>query len=156
MPKIKINVNGEEREVNIGVDDNDESTTMEDIFEEVEDAFEDVKEAKIKVKKQVKSVFNYRARIVSATPIICLAVYLTIGFVFDIWSPTWLIFLLIPIMPTVLYGFTKGKNIVMTITTIITFVAFFVLGFLGYWHPGWLVFFIIPIVSTLTPKMRKK
>ena len=140
MPKIKININGEEKEVDVDVED--------------EEFDIDAENTTINVKKHVKSIFNYRARIVCATPIICVAIYLTIGFVFHVWSPTWLIFLLIPIMPTVLYGFSKGKNIVMSITTILTFVSFFVLGFLGYWHPGWLVFFIIPIVSTLTPRIK--
>lgn len=147
MPKVKININGEEKEVDVEMN-NEKEETFKDFFEDLE--------KNGKVRKRVKSIFNYRARIVSATPIICLAIYLTIGFVFHIWSPTWLIFFLIPIMPTVLYGFSKGKNIIMTITTIITFIIFIVLGFSGYWHPGWLVFFIPPIVSTLTPKIRIK
>lgn len=135
MPKIKINVNGIEQEVDIDEDD------------------DEVCSKSIKVKN--KKWFSYRTKIVSATPIICVALYLTIGFVWNIWHPTWLIFLLIPVMPVVLFGFGKGKNALMTIITVLVFIAFFILGFLGHWHPGWLVFFIIPIAGTLLPTKKK-
>lgn len=155
MPKVTINVNGEEKEVNIGHED--DFKEMENQFEKMGNRFEEkIEKATKKVKKHIKSIFDFRARIVSATPIICLALYLTIGFVFHVWHPTWLIFMLIPIMPTVLYGFKKGKNIVMLVTTLITFITFLALGFSGYWHPGWLVLFIIPIVSALTPSNNHK
>lgn len=143
MPKIKITVDGIEEEVEIEEDDDVSSDNIKTSI-------------KKGIKKNIKKTFDYRSRIVSATPLICLAIYLTIGMLGGGWGYSALIFLLIPIVPTLLYGFGKGKNILMTIITVLVFIAFVVIGVLGHWDKSWLVFFIIPIASILLPKKKDK
>ena len=36
-------------------------------------------------------------RIIAVTPLVSLIIFLTVGYVFNIWHPTWVAFLLIPI-----------------------------------------------------------
>ncbi len=88
---------------------------------------------------------SFRAKIMAITPLVCLVVYLTLGFVFDKWRATWLVFFLIPIMPYIL-GYRKFHLSV----PIVIVAGYLVLGFVyGYWHPGWIILLLIPIIEIL-------
>ena len=93
---------------------------------------------------------SFRAKIMSITPIVCLAVYLTLGFVFGVWRATWLIFLLIPIMPYLL----RYKKFRLSVPIVVV-AGYIVLGLYGYWHPGWLILFLIPIIEILLKPSEK-
>ena len=96
---------------------------------------------------------KFSGKIVAVTPILCTLIYLFCGFVFQIWHPTWVIFLLIPIVPIICDVFTKrGRGQVISLITVLVIIGYFVLGIYGYWHPGWLIFFLIPIFSILISK----
>lgn len=97
--------------------------------------------------------FDVRERIIAATPLMCLIVYLLVGFVWNIWHPTWAIFFLVPAMPFLL----GKKNILKLITYPVLCIAVFVtLGVLyGWWHPAWLVFLTIPVYYILFPKRKR-
>ena len=89
--------------------------------------------------------FSLKARIIEATPLICLIAYLFIGFVFKVWHPTWAIFFLIPIVPIIL-----SENFAKTVYPIVCVIIYLVLGFTwGFWHPGWLIFLTIPVYYIL-------
>lgn len=92
-----------------------------------------------------------RKKIVKATPMISLIIFLLLGFCFGLWHPGWLVFLLIPFMP-ILLGFKKLSNIYPTIAVVI----YLVLGF-GFhaWHPGWIIFLTIPVVEIFCSKENK-
>ncbi len=90
--------------------------------------------------------FTWQRRVVAATPLISLLIFLTLGLVWGLWHPGWLAFLLIPIVPY----FVGLKQFRMTFSLLIV-VIFVVLGSFGYWHPGWLVFLLIPIYHILFP-----
>jgi transcriptional regulator with XRE-family HTH domain len=105
---------------------------------------------------------QYRRRnILYALPIsgfICIA-YVIIGIIFDIWHPTWLMFLGIPIYYCFVSMFTskglkaKFKNFPIPL---LCAAAFLILGFcFGLWHPGWAVFLIIPVYYTLANIFRQ-
>ena len=88
---------------------------------------------------------SLKNRIISVTPLVCLIVYLAIGFIWNIWHPTWAIFFLIIIVPIILNS-SFGKIIYPIICTI----AFILIGAIwGYWHPAWLIFLTIPVYYTL-------
>ena len=90
---------------------------------------------------------DIRNRIVAATPLMCLIVYLFVGFYWNIWHPTWTIFFMIPAMP-ILLGLQKIKINYPTFCLI----AYILLGiFVDLWHPGWLIFFTIPVFYILFP-----
>ena len=95
---------------------------------------------------------SFRNRLVAATPLICLIVYLFVGFYFNVWHPTWVIFFLIPIMPVLL-----GLERLVISYPLFCVVAYILLGvFLDFWHPGWLIFLTIPVVSILFPNKKIK
>ena len=90
---------------------------------------------------------NYRKRIVAATPMICLIIYLFIGFQFEKWHPTWLVFFLIPVMP-----FLLGLKKIVVTWPLCCAIIYLIMGIgFGYWHPGWLIFLTIPVVGILFP-----
>lgn len=82
-----------------------------------------------------------RARICAATPLICLIIYLSIGFTMDIWHPTWAVFFLILIVPNLL-----SDNSLELIYPMLCAITYVVLGMIfGLWHPLWIIFLTIPV-----------
>ena len=59
--------------------------------------------------------------------------YILIGFLFHVWHPTWLLFLLIPLW----YSFTYP--------VLVTFLFLCAGFFLNAWHPAWVLYLTIPI-----------
>jgi len=95
---------------------------------------------------QKKKSFNWYA---FPYPILVVGLYLCIGFMFDIWHPTWLLILTIPVY-YMMVTFTQaktfsGKAYVFPYPIIIV-ILYLALGFdYDIWHPAWLLFFTIPI-----------
>ena len=84
-------------------------------------------------------------KIIAITPFVCLLAFLCLGFFLDAWHPGWVVFLLIPAVPYLIYAKTIRVSI-----PIIAVAIFLTIGFVwGYWHPGWLVFLLIPIFEIL-------
>lgn len=87
-----------------------------------------------------------KTKIIASTPIICLIIFLLLGFVWRLWHPGWLVFFFIPIVPVIL-----GKKKIKNIYPIICAVLYLLMGFfLDWWHPGWIIFLTIPVVSIFT------
>ena len=89
----------------------------------------------------MKKTYNLRKRIIAATPILCLIIFLLLGFVWGFWHPGWLVFLLIPIMP-----FLVGYKKIKITYPLICIVLYLILG-IGFdlWHPSWIIFLTIPV-----------
>ena len=95
-----------------------------------------------------------RRRIIDATPLISLFIFLLLGFIGkergdNCWKIAWLVFLLIPLMPVLL----GVKKLVITYPLIVI-VAYILMGVFWPkygWHPGWIIFITIPIVNILFP-----
>ena len=91
---------------------------------------------------------SIKKKIVEATPIVSLIIYLLLGFCFEIWHPSWLVFLLIPIMPFIV-GFKKIKISFGLLICII----YFAVGIIwNLWHPTWIIFLTIPIYHIFVDK----
>lgn len=88
---------------------------------------------------------NLKQRIIIATPLICLIIFLTIGYATGIWSPTWLVFSLIPVMPILLY--TEWYKNIFAIVVAIVYVISSVIT--GLWHPLWIMLLAIPVYYIL-------
>lgn len=91
-------------------------------------------------------------RLISATPILCVMIYLFIGFEWQLWHPGWVIFLAIPVMPMILKprGFRAAFPIFILI-------VYLVLGFVNHWwHPGWVIFLSIPVFYIFFPEKKQK
>ena len=95
----------------------------------------------VKNKPDFKS-FNWYA---FPYPVLVVIAYLAIGFLFDIWHPTWLIFLTIPVYYTMI-TVSKSQNWYAFPYPILVFTSYLCLGiFFGLWHPTWLIFLTIPV-----------
>ncbi|MBQ3253798.1 MAG: hypothetical protein IJA65_04495 [Acholeplasmatales bacterium] len=96
---------------------------------------------------------SIRRRIVAATPMICLIIYLCFGFMGNIWHPSWVVFLAIPIVSTIL-----NENFTRYIYPIMCLLAYALIGCIwDYWHPGWILFLTIPVYYTLFgPNLKRK
>ena len=89
-----------------------------------------------------------RAKIVAATPLITVIIYLLLGFCADAWHPGWVVFLAIPIVPIILGTVTYGA-----LYPVLVVIAYLVMGLVWeIWHPGWIIFLTIPVVEIFLPK----
>lgn len=90
-------------------------------------------------------------KISNVTPIICLLIFLLLGFVRDAWHPGWVVFLLIPFVEIITSIPVNGKIKWTSLAFLVSVVGYLLLGFLlNAWHPGWLIFFLVPITGILS------
>jgi transcriptional regulator with XRE-family HTH domain len=95
--------------------------------------------------------------------ILTVVVYFLVGYYFDLWHPTWLIFLTIPLFYFVVSLLTPTKDgeqrkfWLVFPYPLVAVAVFFMLGyFLNLWHPGWLIFMTIPLYYYLVDIYYKK
>ena len=87
--------------------------------------------------------FNFKNKMVTATPLLCLFVFLLLGFIWGKWHPGWMVFLLIPLMP-----YLVGKKKLRFSVPLIITVIYLIIGFgWSLWHPGWIIFILIPVIE---------
>lgn len=82
-------------------------------------------------------------------PLVVVIVYLIFGFAGDIWHPSWLVFLLLPIYYHLAGALEirskKARLLAMPVPEVILLV-YLLLGFLGgLWNPSWVIFLLIPL-----------
>lgn len=107
----------------------------------------------IEIKRTKKKVSNKVAnKIQGVMPILCLVIFLALGFYKSMWHPGWVVFLAIPFTSIIIGIFKKtGKAFWTSFTIIVVTIVYVTLGFLiDFWHPGWLIFFLIPIVGIIS------
>lgn len=77
-----------------------------------------------------------------------LAIFLLLGFIFNLWGVAWLVFLSIPV-----YAIQKevgGNEKIVAISPFVALTIFFVLGyFFGLWAWSWMAFLLIPMVAII-------
>lgn len=118
-------------------------------------------EQKAKNYKEVEDYYLFRNNKRNAflripLSIICIIAYILIGTFFGLWHPTWIIFLLIPIIDTFVTAISL-RDFHRFAYPIVALVTFLSLGFfLNLWHPGWVVFLTIPIYGAIFPRKYKK
>lgn len=87
--------------------------------------------------------------------IIAIVVYIAIGVCFDLWHPGWLIFLLVPIIGT-LIGAIRHRNANLFAYPLLALFVFLYTGFVySVWHPTWVVFLTIPLYYSLVGYIRR-
>ncbi len=83
-----------------------------------------------------------------------ILIYVFIGLNYDLWHPTWLMFLILPVGALLYTQFIKKENVeVVAYTPFIALTIFFLWGEYGNaYHYSWLIFLIIPITAILFEK----
>ena len=82
-------------------------------------------------------------------PVLIAVAYLAIGFLADVWHPTWLLFMTVPVyyeMVAMAKAKTFRKKANIFPYPILCAILFLCVGFdYGIWHPAWMVFLTVPI-----------
>lgn len=88
--------------------------------------------------------------------LISLLIYLYIGSVYSAWHPTWIIFLFIPVIASLVTAIIE-RNPNNFAYPVLIVAAYLILGFYyGLWHPGWIVFLTIPVYYMIIGFFKKK
>ena len=88
---------------------------------------------------------NFRSRFISALPIICTIIFLTVGFTTGVWHPTWAIYFLMLLVP-----FVWSRMFLSLLYPIAVIITYIVLGInYNIWHPLWVIFLTIPVYYIL-------
>lgn len=91
-------------------------------------------------------------------PVLVTAVYLLMGFVWDLWHPGWVIFVTVPLYYAIINsvnggwrGFAKAFPLPLVLAAV-----YLVMGLVwNLWHPGWLIFFLIPIYYPIVSAIKR-
>lgn len=115
------------------------------------------KETKVKEKTPMTNAQIKGKKLMKIVPIISIAVvvvYVLVGFAAKIWHPTWMMFLLIPLLLTVAISLLAGKTKRITalmLTSSVSLLAVIVYLFAGLvfqmWAVAWIVFLAIPVYA---------
>ena len=92
-------------------------------------------------------------------PIIVVFAFVLIGFLFDTWHPTWLLFLTIPVyyqLVTVNRAKTFRRKANIFPYPILCVLFYLTIGFdYNLWHPMWLIFLTIPVYYMIVNGFKK-
>jgi len=81
--------------------------------------------------------------------LIAVFIYVSIGVLYNIWHPTWLIFLLIPLSGGIASAIQHKSWKLLPYPVLVTAI-YLSLGFLySAWHPAWVLFLTIPLYYSL-------
>lgn len=81
--------------------------------------------------------------------VLCVLAYFVMGACFNLWHPTWLIFLLIPCIITLIEAINKHNWRIFAYPVFVAFL-YLLMGFYAHnWHPAWVLFITIPVYYVL-------
>jgi uncharacterized membrane protein len=105
------------------------------------------------LRKELPSMPNSSNKWIAISPFIALIVFFFVGFTYNAWHPTWLVFLIIPVTAIALE--TKGMERVVSLSVFFALSGFMLLGtYYDLWHPMWALFVFIPGFGFLTQKSK--
>ncbi|MDE6846315.1 MAG: helix-turn-helix domain-containing protein [Lachnospiraceae bacterium] len=94
-------------------------------------------------------IFTYGQDVQFPLGIIAIVVYIITGIIFNSWHPGWLIFLLVPIIGTLIHAIRR-RNPNLFAYPVLAVLIFLYMGLVRYvWHPSWVVFLTIPIYYSI-------
>ena len=108
--------------------------------------------------KEVREKWGHKHHHTTHFPVtlITFLVYVSIGVFYNIWHPTWLIFLLIPIISGISSAI-EHRNWKLLPYPILISTTYLSLGFLyDTWHPAWVLFLTIPLYYALIRYFRQR
>jgi len=117
------------------------------LLEENNDSNDEVEEEK--EENKIISAFN------GIIPIGITLAYLIMGCCFNLWHPGWIIFLLIPILFSVIEMIKVRKLSEFLFPVFITAVYLYCGFEFKWWHPGWVLFLTIPLFYIITDAIEK-
>ena len=99
--------------------------------------------------KYDKEWLHYQHRVEFPIALLICIGYIVIGCVYQAWHPGWLLFLLIPILHSLIDA-VRRRNAHHFAYPVLATLIFLCLGiFKALWHPGWVIFLTIPLYYSL-------
>lgn len=109
------------------------------------------------VSKETERKENQILRIINMSmPLLCLIVYLVIGFFFSLWHPGWIIFLFIPIWTSLINAINHKNLSEFSYPVLAVFLYILFSSIFGLWHPLWVIFLTIPIYYAICNHIKFK
>ena len=94
--------------------------------------------------------------VAGVTVMICCIAYFVLGGVWGLWHPAWIVFLAIPVFPTIPAAI-RQRDMKAFCFPVLVVAVYLLLGCVwGLWHPWWVVFFTIPIYYIIADAIKKK
>ncbi|MDD6302912.1 MAG: helix-turn-helix transcriptional regulator [Bacillales bacterium] len=106
---------------------------------------------KIETNPHRREIYKMIQKIVSPITVFGITIaYILIGSLLNAWHPAWIIFLLIPIIPSIITAFYKRKFTGFAFPVFVVNV-YLILGLVSprQWHPWWFVFLLIPVYYSI-------
>lgn len=80
-----------------------------------------------------------------SSALVATIIYLCLGFCLYLWHPAWIIFMIIPIVPSLADAIVMKKSKHFAFPVLVSAV-YLLVGFLtNLWHPAWIIFLSIPL-----------
>lgn len=100
-------------------------------------------------KRRSKTFYIVKDALSGVIVVGCALAYVLMGALANLWHPGWIVFLLIPILCSIIEGVEKKKFDCFCYPIFVTAI-YLLLGFLiNGWHPYWFVFITIPLYYML-------
>ncbi len=110
---------------------------------------------KSRVKSKSEKHSHKTGKYIALTPFISTVIFLIIGFGYNIWHPTWMVFLLIPMTAILIGDIDRFSERIIAITPFISSIIYLYFGFIkGIWHPTWLIFLMIPMTAIIVSEYK--
>ena len=138
--EVHIDTDGIHIKTNKNIDDDDGDDDDDDIVDVKMKDVEDIHWRK-------KGKWGLMEKIAdSITPLLVVIAYLLCGFLLpNGWSHYWVLFFLIPIVPTLIKAIDKRRFCVFAYPVLVVGVYLTLGMFFGLWHPMWILFITIPV-----------
>lgn len=90
------------------------------------------------------------------TTIVCLAAYILLGALLNLWHPAWIIFLAIIVIPSFVEAILKRDADKFAYPVFVAAIYLIIGCIFGYWHPSWVVFLTIPVYYIIVELIKKR
>lgn len=120
------------------------------------ETIEEIKEGN-DIEEDEKHINNKILRAINASiPLVIILIYFILGAVFNLWHPSWIIFLFIPILFSLIEAINVRKWSVFLYPVLVTAIYLFLGFWIKWWHPGWILFLTIPLYYVITEQLDKR
>ena len=88
--------------------------------------------------------------------VLAIIVFIIIGSLTGMWHPTWMVFLLVPVIDSFITAIAK-RDFHRFAYPVLALNVFLWIGLMNnLWHPGWVVFLTIPVYYAVFPKRKRR
>lgn len=77
--------------------------------------------------------------------LLAIVIYIVIGIFCNLWTPGWLIFLLVPVAGSLIHAVRRRNGYLFAYPVLVVFIFLYVGLVHSIWHPTWIVFLTIPL-----------